>query len=220
MMLFFDALTLTDKICFIKFFDYEIKNTEELKTLLIDKCNEINNSVNILKLKDKNESLTKIEIIEAYDLFYHKYNNERIIIDNQLTYCHESVSESVDNKILLDFVIEWIEKFFLDLSNYHPEIYDSLDLKKENFGIDAREELNKDMNAQMKPLFDQVDSELFNNIVDENYGKMKEKRIEENSELNSLNQSEAAFDLTCADNVVFGIKNDLDAISISKYENW
>lgn len=202
MIIFFQELSLQNKILFIKYIDYELLDeTQRLKTLT-NRCLEIVAFIDIFSLKCSDEKLTKIDIVDYYDLLFNQINNERIIKDNGLSYIDDS-TDNVNSEVLLKSIINWIEHFNLELSEEFPNI-----LELVNNSIDALAELNNGMQSEMSEIIDVVNKETVSELIDESYEKMKEKRIEDNIALDQDQLDNRNVDM-------FNIQSKLDEIKIN-----
>lgn len=118
-LIFFDILSVKNKILFIKYLNYYLLSSEEKLILLKKIINEINEKIIIFNNCDS-ENFSKINIIELYDELFNHYNNEEIIIEYSLNY---NVNHDKDIEINMTQIIEdiknWINNFKLNCDKHY-----------------------------------------------------------------------------------------------------
>lgn len=119
-IIFFETLSIKNKILFIKYLNYQLLSESEKLNLLNNKIKEIEEFISKF---DEND-ISKINIVEFYDKLYNHYNEEELLIEYNLNYNvnHDKSLEIDNNQILLD-IKNWIKNFKQDtLSITNTEI--------------------------------------------------------------------------------------------------
>lgn len=147
MIIFFQELSLQNKILFIKYIDYELLESSQKLKCLSDRCIDIYMFTKEFKDKNSNEQLTKIDIVSYYDILFNQVNEERIIIDNNLNF--KASTDEKDTKIntflLLTTINDWINHFEEELRDGFPEIVQRiLDIKNNSVDLFSEKEITKE----------------------------------------------------------------------------
>lgn len=112
LLVFFDKLTIQNKIIFINYINYVLLTSQEKTNLLFDTCIQINSIIEDYKFQNKTGTINKIDLYNYFHKFYYEINKYDIIIEHNLNFnlIEYEIDHGPEDEII-DGIEKWIYNF-------------------------------------------------------------------------------------------------------------